>query len=230
MSIFLCFTDIIWSPEERMNKSPSAPWLWLHDYIITLISWMHYSEKSPLRAKQTNTSQYVPPRSPSNFMKVSLLPELQSFCDTISTNHPHPARQLQPGTTSCFKKKLIYIFMFFSPTAVARTPEARKALLSDSRRKWTKNVILNYVRGKRWSWELEGRKTGVRLFLFVWGHAARTRVDTCRCFVCLQVCSLCVWGAALCDVYIHVLTLITVTFHTGKGASWDVTSKDQHTK
>lgn len=41
---------------------------------------------------------------------------------------------------------------------------------------------------------------------------------------------LCVWGAALCDVYIHVLTLITVTFHTGKGASWDVTSKDQHTK
>lgn len=190
MSLFLFFfTDIICSPEERMNKSPSAPWLWLHDYIITLISWMHYSEKPPLRAKQTNTPQYVPPplgAPPTSWRFLSSRSFNQSVTPSAQTTHIQPASSnLEPLPVFLL---LIYIFMFYFRTAVARTPEAWKALPSDSRRKWTINVILHYVGGKRWSWEPEGRKTSVRLFLSVWGHGARPRADTCRRSVCLQVC------------------------------------------
>lgn len=160
---------------------------WLHNH-FDIMNALQREVPPQGKTNQHFTVCAPAPRSPSDFMKVSLLLELQSVCDTISTNHPHPARQLQPGTTSCFFVINIYIFMFYFLTAVARTPEAWKALPSDSRRKWTKNVILHYVGGKRWSWELEGRKTSVRLFLSVWGHAARTRADTCRRSVCLQVC------------------------------------------
>lgn len=92
----------------------------------------------------------------------------------------HPARQLQPGTTLCF----FLCINFFILTAVACMPEALKALISDWRRKWKKNGIWNYVKGKDEALSWRGIET-VHTFVSVCScevtlpEHLRSRVDMC---------------------------------------------------
>lgn len=180
---------------------------------------MHYSDKVYPRGKTKHISQYTLRLSKTPGLLLLVLRE--GFSPPRASISLWHYQNIQPASTNLGLRP---VFFFFS--AVARAPEALKALISDSRRKWIcgwqKNGILDYVRGQDEAESCRGeeiRYVCFYMFMFALSVMSRSRDVMVLLFAFRTLHCVCLWGKlwfiimredALGNVFIHLLIVIWI--------------------